>query len=72
LPTQHPLQFVESQRDCEHVCVLGSQLRPSSVQSTHAPPLVPQAAASLPARHRERPPSLLQHPLGHVEGPQPG
>lgn len=38
----------------------------------HEPPPVPQVAASLPARQRWRPPSLLQHPPGHDAGPQPG
>lgn len=36
------------------------------------PPPIPHAVASLPARQRWRPPSLLQHPLGHETGPQPG
>jgi hypothetical protein len=34
----------------------------------HDPPPIPQAEASLPARQRERPPSLLQQPPGHELG----
>lgn len=72
MPTQQPLQLVELQLACEHVRVLGSQRRPWSAQSVHVPPPVPHAPASLPARQRWRPPSLLQQPLGQETGPQLG
>lgn len=52
LPTQQPLQFVESQRVVLHERVPGSQARPCCSQSEHARPPLPQALASVPERQR--------------------
>jgi hypothetical protein len=72
LPTQQPLQFVASQRATLQVRPFASHARPWSSQFVQFAPPMPHAAASLPARHRWRPSSKLQHPLGQVAGPHAG
>jgi hypothetical protein len=69
-PTQQPVQFVASQRCVLQTRMRGSHARRCMAQFTHVSPPCPHATASLPERHRGRPPSLLQQPVGHVVASQ--
>jgi len=66
LPTQQPAQFDASHRLVLHAPEATSHERPCAPQSVHACPLRPHAEASLPARHTDVPPCVLQQPLAHV------
>ena len=69
-PTQQPLQFDASHLPALHARWIGSHARPSDAQSVQNSPERPQAEESLPARHVDVPPVVLQQPPEHEDAPQ--
>jgi hypothetical protein len=70
-PTQQPVQFAGVQLVAPQAPVTASQTRPLVVQVTHASPVFPHAAGSVPLRQRVRPWSRVQQP-SQFEARQPG